>query len=144
MRRDREAGTATVEFIWLALLLIIPMVYVLIAAFHVQSAAYGVSAASKSAARAFILAPDAQLGFARAQRAAKVALSDQHVTGASISIECLPNSNSCFQPGSSVRVVVRMKQPLPLTPSALGHQLAPVVVDSSHVEPYGHYREGSS
>ena len=136
----REEGTAVVEFIWLALLLIIPIVYILIAVFDVQRAAYGVSAASRSAARAFILAPDVPTAYERAHRAAAVALGDQKVDGATVDITCMPTPDDCLTPGSAVRVVIRMTQPLPLTPSALGDQIAPVTVDSTHVEPYGSYR----
>jgi len=135
-----EDGSAVIEFIWLALLLLIPVVYILIAVFEVQRAAYGVSAASRSAARAFILAPDVPTAFDRADRAALVALGDQDVAGASVDITCSPTPADCLTPGSSVRVVVRMTQNLPLTPQALGDQLAPITVDSTHVEPYGSFR----
>ncbi|MGZ5406935.1 hypothetical protein [Aeromicrobium sp.] len=136
-----EDGTAVIEFIWLALLLLIPVVYILIAVFDVQRAAYGASAASRSAARAFVLAPDVPTAFQRADRAASVALGDQDVSGASVSVTCTPTPADCLTPGSSVRVVVRMTQPLPLTPQALGDQITPITVDSTHVEPYGTYRE---
>ncbi len=140
MRSKREAGTALIEFIWLALLLIIPLVYVLIAVFDAQRAAYGVSAATRSAARAFVLAPDSDTAFARARRAAEVALADQDINAASVDIRCRPAPSDCLKPGSSVRVKIRVTQPLPLTPSVLGDQLAPITVDSTHVEPYGYYR----
>lgn len=138
--RRAEEGTAVVEFIWLALLLIIPVVYILIAVFDVQRAAYGVSAASRSAARAFILAPDVQTAYERANRAALVALGDQRVEDAIVDIACTPTPADCLTPGSGVRVVVRMTQSLPLTPTALGDQIAPISVDSTHVEPYGTFR----
>jgi len=140
-RRRLENGTAVIEFIWLALLLLIPVVYILIAAFDVQRAAYGVSAASRSAARAFILAPDVPTGYERANRAAKVALGDQGIDRATVRITCGPTPARCLTPGSTVRVVVRTTQPLPLTPQALGDQIAPIAVDSTHVEPFGTYRE---
>lgn len=140
--RDRdEGGTAVIEFIWLALLLMIPVVYILIAVFDVQRAAYGVSAASRSAARAFILAPDLPTAYQRADRAAMIALGDQGIEGATVRVTCSPTPARCLTPGSAVRVVVRTTQPLPLTPRALGDQIAPIAVDSTHVEPFGTYRE---
>ncbi len=142
MTTRREDGTAIIEFIWLALLLIIPIVYILIAVFDTQRAAYGVSAASRSAARAFILAPDVESAYERANRAALVALGDQRVSGASVRITCSPRPSDCLTPGSSVRVFIRTTQSLPLTPQALGDQIAPITVDSTHVEPYGTHREG--
>ena len=138
--RAADAGSGTVEFVWLAVLLLVPVVYILIAVFDVQRAAYGVSAASKAAARAFLLAPDIAAAHRRAEGAARLALTDQGLEGASISIVCLPRPGDCLTTGSSVRVVVRATQPLPMTPSALGDQIAPITVDSTHIEPYGAYR----
>ncbi len=138
MRRRTEAGTASVEFVWMSLLLLVPFVYSLICVFEVQRAAYAVSVASRSAARAFLLAPTTEDASGRAHLAARVALDDQEVT-ARVRLTCLP-AEACRQPGSRVRVVVRTTVPLPLTPSALGARLGGIVVDSSHVESYGQFR----
>lgn len=140
--RSRDDGTATVEFIWLTLLLLVPLVYVLLAVFDTQRAAYGVSTASRSAARAFLQAPDVAAGEQRARLAAQVALDDQGLEVASVRITCLPSPGECLQPGSSVRIVVRATQPLPLTPQVLGAQLGGVTVDSTHTEPFGSFRAG--
>lgn len=136
----REEGTATIEFIWLTLLLLVPFVYILIAVFDTQRAAFGVSTASRSAARAFLQSPDVATGEQRARAAARVALDDQGLSDARVELVCLPTSASCLQAGSSVRVVVRAVQRLPLTPSALGAQLGGVTVDSTHTEPFGSFR----
>ena len=140
MSRD-ERGSAPVEFVWLTILLLVPFVYVVLAVFDAQRAAYGVSVASKAAARAYLQAPDTGAAEARARQAAEVALADQDVE-ADVGVTCLPTPGDCLQPGSSVRVVVRTVQPLPLTPSALGDQLGGVAVDSTHTEPFGSYRAG--
>ncbi len=139
MRTD-DRGTATVEFVWWSLLLLVPLVYVLLAVFDTQRAAYGVSAASRAAALAFLQSSDVASGQQRARVAADAALSDQGVDAASVRVTCLPTPAACFQPGSSVRVVVRATQRLPLTPKVLGSQLGGVTVDSTHTEPYGSYR----
>lgn len=143
MTRGRDGGTATVEFVWLTLLLLAPFLYVLVAVFDAQRASYAVSVASRSAARAFLQAPDPAVGEQRARLAARVALDDQEVD-AGVVILCLPRPSDCLQPGSSVRVVVRTVQPLPLTPSVLGDQLGGVAVDSTHTESFGTYRTGRS
>jgi len=137
---SRDDGTATVEFVWLSILLLVPFVYILVAVFDAQRASYGVSAASRSAARAFLQAPDVASGERRARLAARVALDDQGLPAASVQITCLPSPADCLQPGSSVRVVVRTTQQLPLTPSALGSQLGGITVDSTHTQPYGTFR----
>jgi Flp pilus assembly protein TadG len=138
--RPGERGTATIEFVWLTILLLVPLVYVLVAVFDTQRAAYGVSTASHAAARAFLQSPDAATGERRARAAARVALDDQGLSGATVRVSCLPSPATCFEPGSAVRVVVRATQPLPLTPSALGPRLGGVTVDSTHTEPYGSFR----
>lgn len=138
MTRRPEAGSASVEFVWMSLLLLVPFVYALICVFDVQRAAYAVSVASRSAARAYLLAPSSDVASDRAQLAARVALNDQNVD-ARVQLSCLP-SDACRQPGSRVRVVVRTTVALPLTPSALGERLGGIVVDSSHVESFGEFR----
>ncbi len=143
MTRRVESGTATVEFIWLTILLLLPFVYALIAVFDTQRASFAVSAASRSAARAFLQAADPASGEQRARVAARVALDDQDVD-ADVVITCEPGPADCLQPGSSVRVVVHTVQPLPLTPSALGDQLGGIAVGSTHTESFGTYRAGRS
>ena len=143
MKRRHESGTATVEFVWLTILLLVPFVYALIAVFDTQRASFAVSAASRYAARAFLQAADPASGEQRARVAARVALDDQEVD-AEVVITCEPSPADCLQPGSSVRVVVHTVQPLPLTPSALGDQLGGIAVDSTHTEPFGTFRAGRS
>lgn len=135
MRRER--GSSAVEFIWLTMLLLVPLVYVVIAVFETQRAAYGVSAASEAAARAFIQSDDVGSAESRAQAAARLVLADHDVEGASVSTRCVP---ACFEPGSTVVVKVRSTQRLPLAPDVLGDPIAAYDVDSTHTEPFGRYR----
>lgn len=139
--RSPDRGTASIEFIWMTILVLVPFVYIMLAVFDAQRAAYGVSTASRSAARAFILAPDSATARTRADAAARIALADQDVQ-ANVTVTCLPDPASCLQPGSSVRVTVDTRQPLPLTPTVLGDSIAAITVSSSHDEPYGTYRSG--
>lgn len=135
MSRDR--GSATVEFTWLTLLLLVPLVYVVIAVFETQRAAYGVASASEAAARAFIQADSVGAAESQARAAANLVLADHGVTRASVSTRCDP---ACFEPGSSVVVVVRTSRRLPLAPDLLGDPIASIDVDSKHTEPFGRYR----
>ena len=53
MTRPRgEAGSALVEVTWLSILLLVPLVYVVLAVFEVQRAAFAVDAATRAAGRA--------------------------------------------------------------------------------------------
>lgn len=133
----REQGSATVEFTWLTLLLLVPLVYVVVAVFETQRTAYGVAAASEAAARAFIQSASPEQGRARAGAAARLVLADHDVVGASISTQCRP---ACFAPGSTVVVRVRSRQRLPLAPDLFGDPLAAFDVASTHTEPFGRYR----
>lgn len=137
----RERGAATVEFVWLSILLLVPLVYVLIAFFDAQRAAYGTSVASQSAARAFIQAPDVATGVQRAEAAAALAMRDQRVGATAVRISCLPSTADCLTPGSSVRVRIETTQRLPLTPAIFGDDLGSITVDSTHTQPYGTYRQ---
>ena len=49
---DDEDGSATVEFVYLAILLMIPLVYVIISAFEAQRTAFAVAEAARQAGRA--------------------------------------------------------------------------------------------
>jgi Flp pilus assembly protein TadG len=141
-RRD-EQGSALVEVVWLTVLLLVPLVYVLLAAFDVQRAAYGVSGAARAAARAYSLSPDEGSAPARARAAAAVALQDQRVPADDVflQVSCRPAPDNCLAPGSEVSVDVRYQVPLPLVPRALGGGRPSVRVEASHTVAYGTYRE---
>ena len=100
-RRDRdESGTALVEFVWLAILLIVPLLYIVLAAFDTQRAAYAASAAARSAGRAFVTAPDQATGYARAREAVRLAYRDQRLDAApEVRITCRPDPRNCLTPG---------------------------------------------
>lgn len=143
VRARSEGGSAVVEFVWLVVLLMVPLVYLLITAFDVQRAAYGASAASRAAGRAFVLAPDQQTAYARAEAAARVALADQDVDWSAVHVlvSCAPRPGACLAPGSTITVAVTVQQPVPLVPDVLGTSGPTVRVSSRHVEPYGTFRE---
>ncbi|MGH3359157.1 MAG: hypothetical protein ACRDO7_10170 [Nocardioidaceae bacterium] len=142
-RGARDDGTALIEFVWLGLLLLVPLVYIMLTVSDVQRAAYGASTASRAAGRAFVLAPDAATGQARAMSAAQTALADQGVPDqyVRVDIDCAPTTASCLMPGSTVTVVVTVRQRLPLAPDVMGGSAPAVTVDSTHTEPYGTFRE---
>ncbi len=137
-----EPGSALVELVWLVVLLLVPLVYIVVAVFEVQRAAFGSTAAARAAGRAFVLAPDEELGRARAQAAAEVAMADQGLgPEGAVAIRCRP---SCLTPGSVVEVRVAYQVRLPFLPDALGEQAPSVSVDAEHTVPYGSFREDRS
>ena len=142
-RRDRgESGTALVEFVWLAILLIVPLLYIVLAAFDTQRAAYAASSAARSAGRAFVTAPDQASGYARAEAAVRLAYRDQGIESQpDVRISCRPDPRNCLSPGSVVRAEIGSSVDLPLMPAALGSNTPRISVDSEHDAPYGTFRE---
>jgi len=142
-RRRDESGTALIEFIWLGLLLLVPLVYIMWSVFDAQRGAFAASSASRAAGRAFVLAPDQETAKDRAEAAVDIALIDQGVDpdDADVIITCEPRQGQCLTSGSVITVEVVVQQPLPLVPSALGSSAPSVRLTSTHVEPYGTYRE---
>lgn len=144
-RRRDEQGSALVELTWLGLLLLIPLVYVVITIVTVQRSAFGATEAARAAGRAYVLAPDVGTAESRAYEAARIALADQGVglDPSDVLIVCHPSPDACLQPGSMVEVRLDLDVTLPLMPSWQGRSAASIAVESSHVEPYGVYREAA-
>ena len=138
-----ESGTAIIEFVWLAILLLIPLLYVVLAVFDTQRTSYAASSAARSAGRAFITSPDEKSAYARARAAARLAFADQGIEGAPMRlvIRCDPHPDNCLSPGSVVRAEVHASVALPLMPAALGSNTPSIRVDSEHEAPYGTFRE---
>ena len=142
-QRHDERGSAVVEFSWLALLLLVPLVYVMLAVFDVQRTSYGATTAARAAGRAFVIVPaglSEDEARERAFEAARLAMKDQGVelSSGELKISCDP---ACLEPGSTVTVVLDTEVPLPFIPDALGGERPAVHISTSHTEPYGDYRE---
>jgi hypothetical protein len=138
-----EEGTAIVEFVWLAILLLVPLLYIVLAVFDTQRASYAASAAARSASRAFVTSPDQATAFARATAAARLAFLDQGIDAAAfqLTITCRPDPHRCLTPGSVVSAEVRSHADLPLMPAALGGNTPRIAVAAIHQSPYGTFRE---
>lgn len=141
--RRTQRGTALVEVTWLAILLLVPLLYIVLAVFEVQRSAFAVSAAARSAGRAYVMAPDEVSAMQRAHAAAEVALSDQGLSldRVHLSVTCEPDPGNCLAPGSVVDVALSYPVALPLMPSALGGNTPSVRVAADHRVPYGTFRE---
>jgi len=138
-----ERGSAIVEFVWLAILLLVPLLYIVLAVFDTQRSAYAASAAARSASRAFVTSPDQASAYARAEAAARLAFGDQGIDAArfTLSITCRPDPDRCLVPGSVVAAEVRSVAELPLMPAVLGDNTPRIAVAAVHSSPYGTFRE---
>ncbi len=136
-----ERGSALVEFSWLAILLMIPVLWLVLAVFDVQRGAFAVSAAARSAGRAYVLAESDALGRSRAEQAAQLALTDQGVaTGFTLEVRCVPYAEVCHAAGSVVTVTVSSNVQLPWLPTLFGNHRS-FAVEAAHTVPIGQFQE---
>jgi len=139
-RPTGDDGNALVEFSYLAVLLMIPLVYVLLTVFQVQRAAFGVTEAARQAGRAYATATDEAQGRARARVAADLALQDQ---GLVLCPSCLAPPAGQLVPGGTVRVRVEHRVVLPLLGGLFrGAVPASIPVRATHVEVVDRFRDG--
>lgn len=138
-RPSGDDGNAMVEFTYLAVLLMVPLVYVLLTVFQVQRAAFGVTEAARQAGRAYVTADDAITGRVRARAAAELALQDQGLT---LCASCLAPPSGAVVPGGSVSVRVEHRVVLPLVGGLFRGAVPPSIpVRATHVEIVDRFRE---
>jgi Flp pilus assembly protein TadG len=140
-----ERGSAIVELVWLGILLLVPLLWIVVSVFQVQSGAFAVSSAARSAGRAFALAPDDISGQRAAEAAARQSLRDQGIdeVPVEVAVTCTPYPTSCHSGTSVITVVVTSRVVLPLMPDFLGGDRPSFQLDSRHTVPIGRYREVS-
>ena len=145
-RRSRgDSGSALVEFTWLALILLVPLVWIVMSVFEVQRGAFAVSAAARAAGRAYALAPDDATGAARAQAVAEQVLADQGSPGQEVrvAVSCTSPEGSCHVGTAVITVRVDSSVRLPASPDILGEDAATFALSSSHTVPIGQYVESA-
>jgi hypothetical protein len=132
---DPEAGSALLEFLAGAVLLLVPLVYLVVAVGQVHAAAFAVEGAAREAARAMVTGGTSADGAQRAAAATRLALADQGFDvdpGDVLTLEC--SHDPCLTPGATIGVEVRYEVPLPLVPAALqGWVPLAVPIESTHV-----------
>jgi Flp pilus assembly protein TadG len=130
-----DDGSAIVEFVWLAILLMIPLVYVVLSALSVQRASFAATSAVRDAARAYATAGSDGEGEARAEQAVALAMHDQGVdwTPAGRVIAC---GECAFEPGSTFTVDIHTTVKLPFVPVWLCGErcIAGIPVSAHHRE----------
>ena len=143
-RRARdEGGSALIEFSWLAIILLVPLVFIIMSVFEVQRGAFAVSAAARAAGRAYALAPDDATGEARAQAVADQVLAEQGSPGqkARVHVSCTSPDGNCHVGTAVITVRIDSGVALPLAPKILDEQAAVFSLTASHTVPIGQYVE---
>jgi hypothetical protein len=116
--RDRDAGSAVVEFVGVALVLLVPLVYLVAVLGRIEAATFAVEGAAREAARTYAQADTSDDGAQRALAAVGIALTDQGFTddpAHALAITC--SDDPCLTPGGDVEARVEVVVPLPFVPS---------------------------
>ena len=137
-RLTGDRGNVLVEFTYLAVLLMVPLVYIMLLVFQVQRAAFGVTEAARQAGRAYVTTTDGDPR-ARAQAAADLAMRDQIPGFGSADVD-YPDSPG-LQPGGTVTVVVSYDVTLPVLGAFFGKVEPTIPVQATHVEVVDRFRE---
>jgi Flp pilus assembly protein TadG len=142
-RPSGDDGNAIVEFVYLAILLMIPLVYLLLTVFRVQGATYAVSSASREAGRVYVTS-DPTDADARATTAASIVMADSglELDQGQMTIRC--SARPCLTPGANVEVAISYDVGLPFLPRFLDGGLpASIHVEGRHLEVVDRFRSVS-
>ena len=127
-RPDGDEGRALIEVIFLAVLILIPTIYILISFLRIQSATFAVSQGARDAGRVMDFAPTTAVGIARAEEIAQLALEDQKVSADGMDLRFVPVGGDCvtspeitpsLQAGAVYDVCVVAVVSLPGVPSVI-------------------------
>jgi hypothetical protein len=122
---DAERGSAIVEFVFIALVVFVPLVYVVAGFAAVQRGVFAANAAAREAGRALGTAPDLATGQARAEAAVRLAVEDQSVEATDVVLAYAPAGSGCaaagayspsLSPGEEFSVCVTVTVRVPLLP----------------------------
>ena len=113
---DAERGSAVVEFTFLSVLLMVPLVYFIITVGQIQGGSFAVVGAADQAAKVFVAQPDPESGGIAAEQAVMLALADHGHPAANATMETVCEPADCGAAGSAVTVTVHLNVPLPFVP----------------------------
>jgi hypothetical protein len=123
-----ERGSALVEFVFIAIVVFVPLVYIVAGFSAVQRGVFASTAAAREAGRAIGTAPDPVTGHQRALRAAQLAVEDQSVDATDLRVAYTPAGAECgaaggyaptLMPGEEFSVCVTVTVRIPLLPEFL-------------------------
>lgn len=135
-----ERGSAIVEFVFLAVVLMVPLIYLVMMLARLQAGAYAATAAAREAGRAYVTATEEASAGARAEAAARIAFEDQGF-GAVGTLTVTCDGSPCLRPEGRIETSTTVTVPLPLVPSfARGVIPLQVPVSASHLSTVDRFR----
>lgn len=137
-----EGGNAVVEFVGLAVILLIPLVYLVLTLSLMQAASFAADTAARHSARITATESDPERRAARLSTLAQQVSSDYGVELAASAIEVTCNADPCTAPGALVRVDVSIPVTLPGLGN-LGIESGVARIETSHVQRADEHSEGA-
>ena len=141
-RPSGDEGSSIIEFLGLAVVLLIPLVYLVLTLGRLEAATFAAEGAARDAARTFVVADGSDEGTQRAIAAVGIALRDQGFDDDPAQVLTLTCSTSpCLAPGSDVAARVDVRVPLPFVPTFV-RDVVPLElpVSAERVAPVDTYR----
>lgn len=137
-----EEGNALVEFVVLAVALLIPSLYMVLTLGSVQSAVFAADVIARDAARIHAVERDPSTAAARTEEHTDLVLADFGLESASggDAVEITCSDDPCATPGGTVTATVHLAVPIPGLGPVLG-QDGPVTVSSTRSAPVDVHRE---
>ena len=122
---EGERGSALVEFVFVALVVFVPLVYIVAGFSAVQRGVFASTTAAREAGRAIGTAPDVATGLERAEVAARIAVEDQSVDATDVRVAYAASGIGCegaggytptLTPGEEFSVCVTVTIRIPFLP----------------------------
>jgi hypothetical protein len=129
-----------VEFTFLALLLMVPLVYFIITMSQIQGGSFAAVGAADQAAKVYVAQPDAGTAQAAAEQAVALALSDFGHAPERARVATACNPADCQAAGTAVTVTVSLTVPLPFMPFGNDFRLTATEVEASSTQLVGRFR----
>lgn len=139
-----ERGNAVVEFVVLAVVLLIPCLYLVLTLGAVQSAVFAADVLARDTARIHATEPDPDVAAQRSRQLAVDVLADYGIDAdpdAVVTLRC--SANPCATPGQDVQAEASIPVQIPGLGPMLGGA-GPVRVGASHLAQVDQYRDVSA
>jgi Flp pilus assembly protein TadG len=140
----RDDGSAVLEFVFIAVMVTVPLIYLIVAVAVVQRSQLAVAQAAREAGRAFATSDTASAASARVRAAVRLALRNEGIDGA-VAVRFVAVGASCdaapvaptLAPGAQFTICVTRHVTLPAVPHVLaGRGITAVGRYDLHVDDY--------
>jgi hypothetical protein len=137
--RAGEDGSAVVEFIFLAVLLMMPLAYLVLTLGQLQGGAYAVVGAADQAAKVYVSQQDPAAAQQAAEQSVVMAVQDLGFSADNVKL-VISCDGGCLTPGSTVSARVSLTVPLPVVSAVPGVNLTAATLNASASQVVGRFR----